>query len=219
MINGKRAVILCHGELWLDDFKLRTDDVLICADGGAEYAARMGWRPHVIIGDLDSIPAAIRNKWAEAGVAFEIYPVEKDKTDGELALDYAVRLGVSEVLILGALGGRVDHLLTNVLMLTKYIPAAESGGSVPSVRILGTRQAVWLTGRYTTIRGKVGDIVSLIPLSEQVTGVSTKGLYYPLTNGVLKFGSSLGNSNRLVSDVATVEVGEGNLLVVHTWGE
>lgn len=217
VVKAKRAIVLCHGEFGLDNFDLRDDDILICADGGAEHAARMGWRPHVVLGDLDSISDSVRTMWSNAGVIFEVYPVEKDATDSELALDYAVRMGVGEILMLGALGGRVDHSLANIFLLTKYLQNTVSEKPFPTIRILGDNQMIWLAGHHTTIHGKVGDTVSLIPLSARVTGVSTSGLYYPLQDGVLEFGSSLGNSNKMVQETAAVTVDEGILLVVHTW--
>ncbi len=206
--QDKRAVILCHGDFSPGDFELSDRDVLICADGGAEYAANMGWWPDVIIGDLDSLPPAVRRKWEEAGAEFIVHPPEKDKTDGELALDYAVDLGVEEVVLLGALGGRIDHTLSNVFMLTET--------NVSRARIVDARQELWVIGTPTQITGQEGDTVSLIPLTSTVTGVHTEGLYYPLSDGVLRFGSSLGNSNKMTGEIASISIDCGKLLIVHS---
>lgn len=206
--KGKRAVILCHGDFNDRGFELRPDDILICADGGAEHASLAGWRPHLIVGDLDSLSPEIRQKWKHTGTQFAEYPVEKDKTDSELALEYALKLDVDEILILGALGGRIDHMLTNVFMLSR-IPGDREA------KIISGLQRLWLTSSFTRIEGQRGDTVSLIPLSRRVVGVTTTGLYYPLDDGVMEFGSSLGNSNVMVEDVATVTVSSGRLLVVH----
>ncbi|NLV91257.1 MAG: thiamine diphosphokinase [Firmicutes bacterium] len=203
----KRAVILLHGELDIGDFQLQGDDFLICADGGTEHAGELGWVPDLVIGDMDSISPILQQQIQNRGVELSIFPVEKDQTDGELALDYALGLEVEEIVILGALGGRVDHMLSNIFMLSQ--------GAHRKVQIISGRQRLQVIDSQIEIQGQVGDWVSLIPLTPEVSGIFTTGLYYELRDGTLAFGSSLGNSNRMIESVATVKIHAGKLLVVH----
>ena len=99
----KRAVIFANGIMadWNTAAELiRAGDLLIAADGGARVAGRLGFTPQVLIGDLDSLQKREVKRLEEAGMRVIRYPVEKDETDLELALDFALGEGVGEILIL-----------------------------------------------------------------------------------------------------------------------
>lgn len=138
------------------------------------------------------------------------HPAAKDKTDTELALDYAVARGAREVELFGALGGRLDHLLANVALLTH----ARNRGVV--MRVVDGDTTAFLAAARTAIPARRGDLVSLLPVSASVSGVTTAGLRYPLRKATLRRGSSLGVSNVATSGVPTVRVGRGQLCVVVT---
>ncbi len=142
------------------------------------------------------------------GAAVERHPPAKNETDIELALLRAVSDGADEVLLVGAVGGRLDQTLGNLLIL-----AREEWG-VPVTLLEGEQTAqIVRGGERVTLRGTAGSIVSAIPLSPQVVGITYSGLRYPLTNATLEFGSTRGISNELVGEMATVEIREGILLV------
>ena len=94
-------------------------DRVIAADYGAHYARAWGWPVHLLVGDLDSLPADEAATLRAEGVPAITAPQAKDETDLELALDYALGADAVEIVICAALGGRVDHLLANVLLLTR----------------------------------------------------------------------------------------------------
>jgi thiamine pyrophosphokinase len=185
-------------------------DRVIAADGGAANARRLGLWPSVVIGDMDSIDAALRAELERAGAEFVQHPAKKDATDLELALRYAVQAGADEITLVGAFGGRTDQALANVFLLTAaFLQWA-------AIHLLGSDWQAWVIRDTVEFEGQKGDLVSLIPLSPQVGGVTTTGLYWPLEAEDMSFGSTLGISNHVVANVAAVDIASGILLVVHS---
>jgi thiamine pyrophosphokinase len=169
----------------------------------------------VLIGDLDSVSPDARARLQAAGAEVCVYPSRKDETDLELALRHAVARAypagdVDEILVLGALGGRWDQTLANVLLL------AEPAFRTCPVRLCDDRQALFLAP--AAFAGAPGDIVSLIPLRGDAHGVTTHGLEYSLADGTLRHGSTLGISNVMTAAEASVTVREGLVLIVHIEG-
>lgn len=210
-----RAVIVANGIIEDEDGAKALAagaPLLICADGGAHHVLRWGLLPHAVIGDMDSLDEGTLRRLEDAGVTLLRYPSRKDETDLELALDYAVRQGADEILILGALGGRWDHTVANILLLTW--PRLEKC----DVQILAGRERLFLVRRHATLRGAAGNIVSLLPLSPVVEGIVTTGLEYPLRGEPLYMGPSRGVSNVMLGPEASVTIESGWLLVVHQQG-
>lgn len=186
--------------------------LMIAADGGARVAAHYGVRIDAIIGDMDSVSSAELSALTHDAEVLR-YPEEKNETDLELALLYAVKHGARWIRILGAVGDRLDQTLSNVYLMA--LPALRGC----DVRMVAGRQETWLIDAGThAIEGTEGDTLSLIPLSGTVRGVQTEGLYYPLRNEALFFGPARGVSNVMNGDRAEVSLEEGVLLVVHTLG-
>lgn len=206
-----RAVIIANGQIHDSDFRrslVASTDLVVCADGGASNALALGLPPDVVIGDLDSLDGDVRSQLEKKGCQFMVHPARKDETDLELAIKYAVEQGAQEVLILGALGNRFDHTLANVLLLA--LPELRS----VKAKIINGRQEVFLIRDEALIEGQVGDTLSLLPLTAEVTGIYTEGLEYPLENGTLYLGPARGVSNVLTTPRARVQVDQGLLLAV-----
>lgn len=212
-----RAVIFVNGTI--NDYSevaswLHPDDYLIAADGGARHCAALGILPVALIGDLDSIPPELLAEYEKAGVTIERHPPRKDETDLELAVRRAVEDGATEILLLGALGGRLDQTLANLLL------PARQGWPVPILLADGRQLARVLRGdESVTLTGAPGDTVSVVPMSAEVMGISYTGLEYPLVNATLHLGSTQGVSNRLAGESATIRIAGGILLVVQEFGE
>ncbi len=211
-----RAIIFANGESadpqGTRDL-LHPDDLIIAADGGTRYALAAGVIPHVVIGDLDSLPPADQARLEAAGSQIIHFSPRKDETDLELALLHAVREGATEIVILAALGGRLDQTIANVLLLS--LP--ELSGL--DVRIVEGPQTAFLIrdGRDDAlIEGQPGDTVSLIPLGGDAVGVTTEGLEWSLHEDSLRFGPARGVSNVLAAQIARVRVRRGLLLCVVT---
>jgi thiamine pyrophosphokinase len=190
---------------------LTADDRIFCADGGTYYALALGLVPERVIGDLDSLSPELVVELEMAGVQLCRYPVDKDQTDLELALQLAIAEKPDEILLVAALGGRLDQTLANILLLTqpKYASAQLS-------LVDGPQWATLMRGPKTmTIQGQPGDILSLVPLSPVAKHVNLSGVVWPLTEATLTFGSTFTISNALADEKATVHIGEGNVLLVH----
>jgi thiamine pyrophosphokinase len=207
-----RAVIVANGpmpEPPYPEVRVGDDDLVICADGGAGNALAMGFQPQVVIGDLDSMEAGLREHLEKEGCRFVEHPARKDETDSELAIRYALAEGATEVVVLAALGGRLDHTLANVMLLT--VPELGNVGA----RLVDGNQEVLLIRDEITIKGRPGDVVSLLPISAHAEGIRTEGLEYPLHDGTLRLGAARGVSNLLVAPRARISVKHGLLLLVH----
>jgi thiamine pyrophosphokinase len=119
---SQKTIVLANGTLD-DPAPLRKrlmawgEAEVIAADGGARLAASLGLRPQIVIGDLDSLDPQDRQVLTEAGARLQASPADKDETDLELALRLAVAGGAEQVAVLGALGGRLDMTLANLLLL------------------------------------------------------------------------------------------------------
>ena len=210
-----RAVVFANGRLESNAAirrAVRPDDLLVCADGGTRNALALGVRPHVVIGDADSVAPQLRLELEETGTRFIVYPTRKDETDAEIALSYCIDQGADSILFLGALGGRLDHALANLLLL-----GSSELGSIP-IRILDGDVAIELCRKRSDIEGSLGDIVTLLPWGGDVTGVVTEGLEYPLRDEALRFGLARGVSNVMTGTAASVSVNSGLLLVYHQSG-
>ncbi|MCI0477771.1 MAG: thiamine diphosphokinase [Anaerolineales bacterium] len=211
------VVIIANGEMQ-DRARLReiwrAADLRVAANGGAVNARQyLALAPHVLIGDLDSLDDATRAWCMQARVETIQHPRTKDETDLELALDLAITRGATKITLLGALGGRFDQMLANVLLLVK--PASAH----VAARIAGADFDAWLAWERAMIRGKIGETVSLIPLTERVEGIVTRGLRYALQNETLSIGATRGVSNELIAERAEVAFTRGLLVVVHLTAE
>ncbi len=181
---------------------LRPGDRLVAADGGVRHLLALGLRPERIIGDGDSLPAE-QNLWAD--IPFTRYPVAKDETDLELALLWAAQQPEDPILVWGALGGRPDHELANLLLLA--LPAL-TGKRVWMVGN-GWRVTCLRAGETLTVSATPGLTLSLIPLGGTAEGVRTQGLRYPLHDEALLFGPARGVSNVLQEAQATITLRRG----------
>ncbi len=185
-------------------------DLVVVADGGTAHAVALGRPPDVIIGDMDSLDDTLRSRLPKS-TRLIAYPRDKDQTDLELALAYVVSHGAKEIFLFGLLGGRLDQMLGNVLLLTQPV-----WGGV-RLFLFGEREVahVLRDGEMALLHGQRGQVISLLPFSPVVTGVTTEGLAWPLRDAQLMFGSTWGLSNEMVAETARVWIRHGQLLVVH----
>jgi thiamine pyrophosphokinase len=209
-----KVVVVASGELaesdsaWLDDA-----DLVIAADGGAGSLDRLGRTPDVLVGDLDSVDPQLVTRLAAAGTTVEHHPVDKEASDTELAIEMALGAGAVSVVLLGAVGGeRLDHELANLLLLAD---PALAGRDVRAVRGDIQVRALHAAERLV-LDGSSGDLVTLLPVGGDASGVTTEGLRWQLDTATLMFGRSRGLSNEVVDGPASVRVTHGTLLVIET---
>src|SRR5215469_15005707 len=171
--GGPAAVVVANGvlpDLSLFSPLLAAADVIVAADGAARALLQAGRRPTAILGDMDALPPDLLATWRASGGETLIFPPEKDETDLELALQYAVQHGACRIAVLGALGGRVDHELANLLLLAApLLEGIKAAVLDRRTRVVAVKDKMELTGRP-------GDLLSLLPVTAAATGIVTAGL-------------------------------------------
>ncbi len=190
--------------------RISANDFILAVDGGTRHALALGLLPSVIIGDLDSLNAANRLRIEREDVKLIEYPTDKDETDLELALDYLAARGCKKMTLVAALGGRLDHSLGNLALLT-----AESRREL-DIRLDDGVEEAFFARHQAKIHGKNGDIVSLIPWGAPVAGIRTKGLRWTLRNEKLYPHKTRGISNEMTGNSAEIYIQSGLLLLIHT---
>lgn len=223
-----RIAVVANGE-WDHEWgkqELALFDRLVAADGGGNSILEAGYFPHALIGDLDSIRPENLEKCLVHGTYIKQFPREKDETDLELALEHAVSLckeledqvvppepsittseQLQDIWLLGATGGRVDHLLGNLAIMIGFLKRGYR------IRAKDPYHELWLIQGKEQIKGEKGQELSLIPISEFAV-VCTEGLVYPLNKETLRQDSPRGISNVFSGEDAFVDVSEGILVAV-----
>ena len=218
MTGQTQALIFANGRLAAGPLLRQTraempQALVIAADGGARLARSCGLAVDVVIGDMDSIDAQTLEELEEAGAQLLRHPPDKDETDLELALKWAMSQGISCLRVFGALGGRLDQTLANVSLLA--LPQLRDC----DVQLLDGDQRAWLLrpGAHE-LAGSTGDTISLLPLHGPVRGIVSEGLRWELRDEALLPGPARGISNLLTGAWASLRFTEGLLLIVHTQG-
>lgn len=210
MKKNKKAVLFLGGPFQKTKYIQKIASLaqtIAAADSGARHALRLGVKLHAVIGDLDSISSHIRRRLTKT--KFIRYPLEKDHSDGYLALQFLLSQKPSEIVIFGTIGGRPDHSMAS-LDLLRDVPDSIAA------KMMSHDFEIYFVRKKLILKGKKGDIVSLLPLSPSGAIVKTQGLFYPLINEKLNSGSH-GLSNQMTRKKASVQVMEGALWVFHQY--
>ena len=179
-------------------------DAVIAVDGGFASLEAADCVPDLALGDFDSLG------YVPGNVPVKVFPAEKDASDMELALEESIARGADAVEVYGALGGRLDHTLANLLLLAAF---AERGLAVVAVGECERVAFLVGPGELTIDGGAPGAIVSVFSLSDVATGVCEEGLKYGLDHVALTNRTSWGLSNELTGTVACISVESGTLAV------
>ena len=186
------------------------DCMIISADGGAENALKMDLIPDVVIGDMDSIKATVKEniRLKSNKTRYISTSTDKDKSDTQLAIEYALDLGVKKIIVVGALGDRIDHSLANLFLLTSpFLKDID-------IRILTDSSEIFIIRKPCTLNSEIGKIVTLLSLSPYTYFIKTRGLKYELENERLEFSPVRGISNIFTEEKAYLEIKGGILLVI-----
>lgn len=188
--------------------ELLNSDCLICADSGANSMYEYGIFPDYIVGDLDSIKEEALEFFNNTNTEIVKYPPEKDYTDTEIAVDKAISLGAKEIVLLGCIGSRIDHLMGNLGMLLKCLRK----------NILATMKddnnVIMITNKNVTLNGHAGTTFSLAAYFSEVYNLTIKGAKYLLKDYFLKIGDPITISNEFLEEKVNIEFTKGILLII-----
>jgi len=208
-----RAVVFANGvirEIHLVKNLLAERDFIVSADGGLRYIRSLKLMPELVVGDLDSVSCDDIEFLNNNNIEVLRFQSDKDQTDLEIALKELVKRGYKDILVVGALGGRVDQTLANLGLI-----ASISNDDV-RIEFDDGREHIMLIRDRLLISGKKGDTVSLIPLCSPAKGVTTKGLRYSLADESLLPDQTRGISNLMMGKIAEINITAGTVLCVHT---
>lgn len=212
----KQAIIFLNGDL-ADCHRVKTyirsDDFIIGVDGGAGHALKLGLAPHLVIGDFDSLSASVKKKLNEQNVEWLAFPRDKDKTDGQLALNEALARGYKKIIVCGLLGRRLDHMLSNLITC-----ATRTDKGVSMTFIEGHQELYIVKNSSVTCATKQGELFSLIPVVADCKGVTVAGCKYPLKSATLRLDETRGVSNVATQKKVTIAVKSGTLFICRTHG-
>ena len=207
----KKAFIFCNNPINYqnNNFTLDIDlsGTIIAADGGANYLCKKGIIPDVLIGDLDSISPEYLNVLKKKSNIIK-FPVDKDKSDTELAIEYCLKNGYNDITLINAVDGRLDHSLTNIFLIEKFIKQGLK------LHFLNAKSEIYVVTNKANIPAKIGTNISLISLTDFTLVKETKALKFPLNNEKLYRSSSRGISNITTEKKISIIVSSGILLVI-----
>ncbi|MEW9124011.1 MAG: thiamine diphosphokinase [Thermotaleaceae bacterium] len=183
-------------------------DFLICADGGVRHFYHMGLLPDIVVGDLDSVNEEHLQYIKAYNIPIQKFSPDKDYTDTELAIRYALDLNATDIAIFGAIGTRMDHTLSNIFLLVPLLKRGIQG------KLIDEYNEISITHNNIEVEKKIGNNITILPLVSQVKGITLEGFQYPLEEYDMKMGESIGISNRVLSDYGKIIVQEGILLVI-----
>lgn len=188
---------------------LEDADAVICCDAGLVHTKALGIDPDYIVGDFDSVPAEILSYYKGKNIPIRQFPARKNETDMELGILLALELGATDLVLFGGIGDRFDHTLANAHYLLSLLKKGVRA------RLVDEKNCVEVIDSHLTLEGKVGDLVSTLPLSMEVKGITLRGFSYPLTDATLTLdGDYIAVSNVLAEERAAIDVKEGYLFVI-----
>ena len=209
----------------------KSSDLVIAADGGADTLKRLGVRCDLLLGDMDSLREKANEKSFPTGCntpsskmddATEVqseerapeaivYPVEKDETDTQLAVEIAIDRGADEIIVIGGLTGRLDHTLSTLAIL-EDIHARGLHGYITD----GQSRAHYMKSSSTLIARSAYKYLSLIAADEVVKGVDVEGCKYPLKKATLTRRNQFAVSNEITGNVAFIAVKKGGIYIIES---
>ena len=208
MGTERRCVIIGGGDCSAEFLKanILTDDFIICADSGFDYAESSGLATNLLIGDFDSITTVPEN------VNKITLPVEKDVTDCVAAFDEGVKLGFKNFVLFGGTGGRFEHTFANISLMAKATKSGLKFKIVDETHIFRS-----ITDSSIRIKRKENQQISVFAYGGKALGVTETGFHYTLENSILDpFEGALGTSNDIVDNYGEISVENGTLIIVET---
>lgn len=209
-----KVILFAGAEIKKYDFckkYIKNTDIIICCDGGIGHTRALELTPDYILGDFDSCKKEDLQYYKNLNIPIKTVPTHKDETDMELGLDFAVELGADGIVIFGGIGSRFDHTLANAHLLLRLLKKGVRA------RLVDEKNCVELINNSIVLEGQQGDLVSTIPLSMEVTGITLEGFAYPLTDHTLTIDDDIvAVSNVMLQKHCKISIKTGYLFVIQS---
>ncbi len=203
---------ICH-DFVESELEIQCFDHIIAVDHGADFFLMSKFVPELVVGDFDSIQSdTLEQLYEKHHMTIEKHPAQKDETDTELAIGKAIAMGATQIIIYGATGSRMDHVLGNIQLLK----AAMDHGVDCFLQDENNRIRMINKSISIEKEKQFGYYVSLIPFTPEVKKVTLKGMKYPLEQYDLKSGIARCVSNEIVDEYGVIEMQDGIMLVIES---
>ncbi|HZJ77153.1 MAG TPA: thiamine diphosphokinase [Oscillospiraceae bacterium] len=186
---------------------IKNSNYIICADGAIKYLMDLNVYPDLLVGDLDSINKKALEWVRKNNIRVQQFPVKKDMTDTELAVEFALEQKPNKIIITGATGTRIDHSLSNIMLLYRIHKMGVNAVIIDEINY------ITITDNILKMKCQIGQTISIIPIGGDAKGVTLEGLEYSIINYNIEMGSSLGISNKSTAKEIIISVKDGILLV------
>ncbi|WP_099203067.1 thiamine diphosphokinase [Miniphocaeibacter massiliensis] len=187
----------------------KKSDFCVAVDKGVEYLIDLNIKFDIAIGDFDSINKEYFKIIKNREYPMEMLNIEKDNSDTEAAVDYLIEKKCSEIFMLSCTGSRLDHTISNILLLKKIRDNNIEG------YIIDENNKIRLSNSLNIV-GNEFENISIIPLDMSGINVTLEGFYYKLDSENIEFGSSRCLSNYLIESVGKVYINKGNALIIES---
>lgn len=195
-------------DFYRDLIKTHKGATIIASDGGARFLDQIDVLPDIMLGDMDSVPKKLLERYRAYGIPEERHPVRKDETDTELAVTWCLKQRIKKILLCGATGSRIDHSYSNLFLLNRLLAEGVEA------KILDPVNEVFLVKDRCILKEKIGTTVSVLSFTDESTGINLRGFEYPVKNGrMAHFLAGYGVSNVTMAEEAEISVASGILLV------
>lgn len=184
-------------------------DLMMAVDKGLEAFDALNQKPNLILGDFDSCDPKLIEKYKQLKTNFMTFEAEKNATDTHLAYDVCQEQGITQLYVLGWSGSRFDHALGNIFVASKYTETM-------AIHLIDSTNHIQFTCQELSLSKGDYPYVSLIPMTQEVTGVSTQNMKYPLYQATLYQQDTFGISNEIINEVGSVSISTGILCVIQS---
>lgn len=209
----KHVAIVANGDMKdYDRFRdvLSKVDLIIGVDGGLKHLEKMAIQPTIMMGDFDSIESLELYKKIFPKAEIQTFEIRKDYTDSELAVRKLIEMKAERAILLGVTGSRLDHTLANISLLKVLYDAGVKGS------IVNEDNVIHYTEDKLDLEAEIGTNMSILPMSDKVTGIYLDGFEYPLENATLVYGSTTGISNVFAKEEASIRIESGRIVVMQS---
>ena len=191
--------------------KINKYDIIIAVDKGLETLDILNINPNYVVGDFDSIDKTILRKYENTQIEIIKLNPEKDLTDTHSAINLAIGLKSKKIIIIGAIGTRLDHTIANIHILKLAI---DKGINIKIIN--ETNEITLINNSIKIYKDQNYKYISLIPLTTTVENITLKGFKYPLTKRTLYIGDSLGISNEQLQQEGEIQLENGELTLIRS---